>query len=223
MNDLLNLIRTAPLDQLTNAAYLEDELLPALGLQVDPPLLPERLHRYEGGLRSWQWPNQFAPYLVWLSGQGIHSYCEIGVHHGGTFIITVEYLRRFGRVDSAVALDVARHPTIAAYCGAMGYEFYQLNSHEQNAWRVLEKRTFDLAMIDGDHSEEGFTADFALIRDKARIIAFHDATNKGYPWIQAFYEAYPGRKHGYFQQYDGEILARHLPQYGMAVLEGVTA
>lgn len=215
-DERINLIRTASLDCLQDAEWLEYELLPTLGLNVDFPLYPERLHRFNGGLASWQYPRQFAPYLVWLSDQDIHSYLEIGVHHGGTFIITVEYLRRFGRVDSAVAIDVVRHPLMAAYCADNGFEFYQLDSQEQNARRVLDGRQFDLAFIDGDHSFEGFHNDWNLVNGKARIIACHDVTNRGYPWIQQFYDDWPGAKHGYFEQYDG-IDGRHLPQYGIGV------
>ena len=54
MDELIGLIRNAPLERLQDAGYLENELLPALGLHVDDPLLPRRLHRYGGGLCSWQ-------------------------------------------------------------------------------------------------------------------------------------------------------------------------
>ena len=218
MNELIDLIRTAPIDDMRDVAYLEHRLLPALGFNVDYPLYPTHLHQYDGGLRSWQWPVQFAPYLVWLSGQDVRSYCEIGVHHGGTFIITLEYLARFGgRVESALAVDIAAHPNMVAYCAAEGYELRQLDSHSPEAAALFEGRSFDLAMIDGDHSEPGFAADFNLVRDRSRIIAFHDATNRGYPWIQSFYENWPGKKHGYFEQYG--INEEYKPQYGIAVFE----
>lgn len=219
MRELIDLIRTTPLNDLRDVEYLEDELLPALGFNVDFPLYPERLHRYDGGLRSWQWPNQFAPYLVYLSGQNVQTYLEIGVHQGGTFIITVEYLKRFNPVHSAVAMDAARSKQLTRYCEDSGYEYYVLDSHDHEARRVLGGRQFDLCLIDGDHSYEGFHADWTLVHTRARLIALHDATNRGYPWIQAFYDSYPGRKHGYFQQYRGEVLDQYLPQYGMAVLE----
>ena len=116
-----------------------------------------------------------------------------------------------------LAVDIAAHPNMVAYCAAEGYELRQLDSHSPEAAALFEGRSFDLAMIDGDHSEPGFAADFNLVRDRSRIIAFHDATNRGYPWIQSFYENWPGKKHGYFEQYG--INEEYKPQYGIAVFE----
>ena len=67
----LSLLRTTDAAELRDPARLEREILPALGLN-DEILeeFPEQLYPYCGrGLRHWQYPNQFGPYLAFLSGQ----------------------------------------------------------------------------------------------------------------------------------------------------------
>jgi hypothetical protein len=44
---------------------------------------------------------------------------------------------------------------------------------------------FDLALIDGDHSEAGCWEDFALVRGKAGVLAFHDIVSDAVPGVGA--------------------------------------
>src|SRR5438045_1902366 len=76
---------------LEDARLLETDLLPQLGLNNERlNEFPVALYEHTGnGLLYWQYPNQFSKYLVHLSKYKIESYFEIGVRHGGTFIITV--------------------------------------------------------------------------------------------------------------------------------------
>jgi precorrin-6B methylase 2 len=55
---------------------------------------------------QWQYPNQFSKYLAELAAHPVDRYLEIGVRHGGTFVITVEYLSRFHPVREAIAVDL---------------------------------------------------------------------------------------------------------------------
>jgi len=65
--------------------------------------MPDELYQFCGrGLHYWQYPNQFSKYLVRLSQFKVESYLEIGVRHGGTFVITVEYLSRFHPLKCAI-------------------------------------------------------------------------------------------------------------------------
>jgi hypothetical protein len=41
----------------------------------------------------------------------------------------------------------------------------------------------DLVFIDSHHREEQCRAEFALLADRARVIAFHDITNVGCPGV----------------------------------------
>src|SRR5947209_6395925 len=69
-------------------------LLQALGLNDEGiEEFPPALHRDCGsGMLLWQFPIQFAPYLIELSRHRVRTYLEIVVRHGGSFVVTTEYL-----------------------------------------------------------------------------------------------------------------------------------
>jgi cephalosporin hydroxylase len=183
----VDLIRNASLDRLTDASYLEHELLPRLGLNDEMlHLVPRSLHPYTGqGLLHWQHPNQFSKYLVELSNHRIESYLEIGVRHGGTFVITIEYLSRFHPLREAVGVDLGRSPTLQSYASSRpGVRVMQADSHgEEFAAYVELQEPFDLALIDGDHEEAGCRADFELLRERARILVLHDIVSEPVPGV----------------------------------------
>lgn len=211
MNELLDLIRTAPLSALRDATYLEHELLPALGLCPDSPALyPAHLHAHFGGLASWQYPVQFAPYLVDMSTRRIRRYLEIGTRHGGTFMITVEYLKRFNPIHMALAIDPYRSPLLAAYADMEALHrvrYVNVNSQSNEAYRAVQcYGPFDLAFIDGDHSLAGFMNDWVLARLNSRMVAYHDADNDGYDWIRQFRER---RGHAGFTEFYPDVAGRH--------------
>ncbi len=96
-------LRAAPIDLLLNEDWLEREFLLRLGLN-DEMLeeFPAALYPWCGrGVKSWQYPRQFSRYLRFLADKQIQSYVEIGSRHGGTFIITAEYLDRFAGLHHA--------------------------------------------------------------------------------------------------------------------------
>lgn len=183
----LALIRTAPLDKLRDPNFLERTLIPALGLNDEGfEQIPAELHRHCGaGLRCWQYPSQLSGYLVLLSRLGIRSYLEIGVRHGGTFVFTVEYLRRFHPLAEAVAVDLGDSASLREYAAATeGVRFLQADSHSAEFRAFLESCAgFDLTLIDGDHTAEGCWQDFELVREKAAIIAFHDIVSDVVPGV----------------------------------------
>lgn len=185
----LGLIRSARQSDLRDPDFLEHELLPRLGLNDE--LLHQfsrSLYRHTGhGLYHWQYPNQFGPYLALLSGLGIESYLEIGTRHGGTFVITVEYLSRFRPLRRAVGIDLgipsnalreyaAARPNVTVLQGdSQGREFTKL---------VREQQPFDLVLIDGDHSEEGCRADLDLVAERSRVLVFHDIVSEPTPGVR---------------------------------------
>jgi len=183
----LALVRAASLAQLQDAAWLEHTLLPALGLNDEGfEQIPTELHRFCGtGLRCWQYPRQLAGYLVLLSRLGVCSYLEIGVRHGGTFLLTVEYLRRFQPLREALAVDLGDAPAVRAYAAEnAGVSFLQADSHAPEFRARIEAHPgFDLALIDGDHTAEGCWADFELVRPRARVVAFHDTVSDVVPGV----------------------------------------
>jgi hypothetical protein len=80
----IDLLRQTPLPRLREADFIENELLPQLGLNDElRHEQPASLVKHLGkgfGWRIWQYPNQFPKYLVFLSSitPPLSSYAEIG-------------------------------------------------------------------------------------------------------------------------------------------------
>jgi hypothetical protein len=170
---------------LSDAEFLEGDLLPRMGLNNEIlEEIPEELFPFCGcGLYSWQYPNQFAKYLAQLSKFKVSSYLEIGVHRGGTFIITVEYLRRFHPMKYAVGIDIETSPLLLKYCRMNRNVGYMLVDSGSLAFRELIENHpgFDLVLIDGDHEEVACENDFETVREKASICVLHDITSDSAP------------------------------------------
>lgn len=178
-------LRDAPLERLRDADHLERELLPSLGLNDEnPDQMPEHLRPQLGrGLRFWQYPSQFAPYLVHLASLQPRSYLELGVRHGGTFVVTTEYLSRTGPLERAVAVDLGRPPSVEQYVAQDDrLTFLQVNSRSPEfAAFLAEHGPFDVVLIDGDHSPEGVRSDVETVMPHARAMVLHDTTSDAWP------------------------------------------
>lgn len=168
------LIQQASLDNLQNRHFLEFNLLPSLGFNCERlQEQPEIVRVNGGGFFIWQYPNQFAPYLLLIQSLKPTSYLEVGCRWGGTFVLTVEYLKRFGDLQSAIAVDVIDSP-VQAYTGG---QFFQLNSTHAEFQTLLTQHPIDMIFIDGDHTYDGVKADFLTCAPYARIVVFHDIVN----------------------------------------------
>jgi DNA-binding transcriptional LysR family regulator len=147
---------------------------------------------------------------------------EIGVEHGGTFAITVELLRRFQPVRSAIAVDLGPMPRlISRYRRTRPeVEFVAVNSGSQRFRDLVRERgPFDLVLVDGDHSEEGCMRDFEAVRGHARMIAFHDIEEPHYPGVRAVWQSVPGDEfelHEFTAQYD-ELLPAVGRRFGIGL------
>lgn len=203
---------------LRDPARLE-QLLPQVGLNDDEPSwMADRLQPFLGsGLRLWQYPNQFAPYLALLAGLPVRSYLEIGVQHGGSFTVTLCYLERLhGALRTAVAADIAYAPGVARLARERANVHQLVIDSASPEFRELLRghAPFDLAMIDGDHSYEAVRRDFASVHGIANVVAFHDivdsnAEGTGRAWraIRAEHaDAYDFRE--FADQYP-DVLARY--------------
>ncbi len=183
----LSLIRAATMDQLRDVKHLETELLLELGLSADAPaVFPASFQPYLGvGLEHWQYPIQFAKYLSYIANLGVRSYLEIGVQHGGTFAITVEYLRRFVPLGRACAVDINRVPSLRGYERRNGFVKVLREDSSSARFREFLRRSgpFDLVLIDGDHAKVACRRDFESVRPYARMIAFHDITDSAWPGV----------------------------------------
>jgi Methyltransferase domain len=205
-------LREAPADALHDPDRLA-VLLAESGLNDEHmEQFPAHLHAYcAKGLRLWQLPNQFAPYLIEVARHGVRRYLEIGVRHGGSFTATVEYLSRVGELEEAVAVDIFAVPALLPYpLHQPSVRLMQADTQTDRfaAW-VQRHPGFDLAFIDGVHTYEGCRHDFETLRPRARMIALHDISNHiepavGQVWTdirREYADAY--HFHGFTSQYDG--------------------
>lgn len=182
----LNLLENQSLATLKDRELLE-QLLLSLGLN-DENLseFPRELYIFCGyGLRHWQYPKQFAPYLIHLSQYPIQSYLEIGVRHGGTFLITLNYLKKFNTIQKGVAVDIIKNNTLQSHCEQTNnLQFLQIDSNCQSFQNFIKKeKRIDLVLIDGNHEEIYCRKDFEAVKDHANLIAFHDIVSNACPGV----------------------------------------
>ena len=222
----LRFIREAKREDLADPKWLES-MLPRLGLNSEwLQQFPSSLYRYTGkGLRHWQYPNQFSKYLAQLAHCKIESYLEIGVRHGGTFAITVEYLNRFHPVKKALGVDIRPCPGLAEYKKTNPcVRFEVLDSQTPGFQQLVEAEgPFDLVLIDGDHSEEGCRRDFENLKHHARILVFHDIVSSPVPGVGKVWEEVKEREKDnfdffeYTDQYDEVVNRRNETLLGIGV------
>jgi hypothetical protein len=53
---------------------------------------------------------------------------------------------------------------------------------------LIRQMRWDLALIDGDHSYAGCSADYETIRDHARLIALHDIASDVCPGVKHLWQ-----------------------------------
>ena len=185
------LLRSASLRELRSEAFLREEFLLCLGLNSEMPHeFPEQLYRWCGfGIRSWQYPIQFASYLTYLAEKDIRSYVEIGSRFGGTFIIVVEYIRRFSDLHRACSLDMTSAAIMETYARqTAGVEYKIGDSQGPGLSAFLGSAAWDLAFIDGDHSYEGCAKDFESVRQRSKLIGLHDISSQPCPGVRRMWE-----------------------------------
>lgn len=178
---VLEFLKSKDRSYLSNASLLESDLLLKLGINNEwLDQMPVELHSFCGqGVYAWQYPNQFSKYLVKLSGFKIDSYLEIGIHRGGTFIITLEYLKKFHPVQYAIGIDIEPCPALREYGPANPNVNFMLADSRSRLFKEFIKThsAFDLVLIDGDHDESVCQNDFNNVKDKANICVLHDITS----------------------------------------------
>lgn len=188
---LINRIRHAPLESLRREGFVE-KLLLELGLH-DPidGAVPDELLAFTGkGLSIWQRPNEFARYLAALAGgPPIRSYLEIGVEAGGTFITTIEYLRRFHPLRRAIGVDPYFSPPVRDYVARTDGVCFVAGTQASPDLRArLDKAgPIDLIFIDGDHSHDAVRADWQFARAHGRCVGFHDIAAECLPGVTSLW------------------------------------
>jgi hypothetical protein len=184
--DRIHLIRERSLESLSRADDLEALFL-ELGLNDEGmDEFPPHLHPFCGtGLRIWQYPMQFGKYLAHVATLQVHSYLELGIRHGGSFVATVEILNRFFPLESAIGVDIIPCPSMAEYKTLNPrVEFCCLNTQSDDFSALINRiAPIDLVFIDSHHEETQCRLEFAAIRKSANIVAFHDVVNKSCPGV----------------------------------------
>ena len=200
-----NLLRTLDVNSLRNPEVVAN-LVRCFGIvQWGPPVFgdEEQFKNADSSIVGiYQTPNQIAKALVYLSDYEISSYCEIGVFHGGNFLFTSEYLRRFNPAISCVAIDPTNflNPEIAALIEEENYlRFFPITSGDIS-WSKLS-----LCMIDGDHTAEWVRKDWENIGQHADICMIHDIQEWSCPAVGDFWkelkEQEPERKTAEFLEH----------------------
>jgi hypothetical protein len=227
MSELRKLKLISELRYLPTAFTLEDEIIPKLGINRNMiDLMPERFAGYAGGLQLQQYPCQLAHFWRWLSMSNFNilSYLEIGVWTGGMFASTTTWLDRFNNPVMATAVDIElvsdQMKEYLSINPRAGYYRFDTRSPEFAKW--ISDKKFDLVLIDGDHTEQAVRNDYNLVKERARIIAFHDLYNTGCPGVEiVFREAvkeWP--KAAIFCQQYPEIVAKGQSHAGFGVVYG---
>lgn len=180
-------------EQRRNTRFLEHEFIPQV-IGLNDECLDEQPSEfapfYGTGLHVWQYPNQLAGYLAWLSDNAsdIGSYMEIGPRWGGTFILVAEWVRNTSdRLRSVSAIDpIDPTPFIGEYFAILnraGVEtaYVQEFSTTPSAKAAVDQLRPEFVFIDGDHRLQGAMSDHLLVRPHAKIIAHHDISSWSEP------------------------------------------
>lgn len=156
---------------------------------------PKELSKYFGtgyGLKIWQYPNQFVPYLLFLSKyiERIDSYLEIGARYGGTFIFTNEFLNKLKQKQiSSIACDIIGvPPNVSDYTNInKNAKYFSFNSHSIGFKDLVSNKYFSLVLVDADHSYTSVKKDTELVIDKADIIVLHDIVSSVCPGVVKYW------------------------------------
>ena len=227
MEQAVDVIRRAPLRALRSSQWLEHELLPSLGLAEGSDYdFPGFLRPFRNrGLKSFQQPSQFSKYLTFIAEREIETYLEVGCYLGGTFIVTVEYLSRFRPIRHAAAIDVEIQEPMRRYAALNpAVALMETPSVAPAAKEFVQRHHWDLALIDGDHSEEGCFADWQLVRDYATLVSLHDTHSDVCAPVGAVWErlkaVMPRRRiHEFHEQYVDLIKINGLRAMGIGVVD----
>lgn len=197
IDQIRKFLSDAGADGSSNSEFIEKTLLPYLGLNNENlHEQPQELSDYFGGglgLKIWQYPNQFGPYLSFISqyASKINTYIEVGCRHGGTFVTHVEFLLFLNSgFTQGTAIDIIEcPPLISNYIQFnTNTEFRNLNSLSDEYKNFVSTKHFNLAFIDGDHSYEGVKKDAENLRPYSDIQVFHDISSDACPGVFQYWE-----------------------------------
>jgi len=197
--DMLRFLRALPASRLADPDFLENEVLPLLG--VDDETLKSRPPELDGclgrGLHVARSPRQFARYLLWLKAQAprITSYCEIGCKWGGSMIVVCEWLRLNGaRLSKVIAIETTPpSPFLERYLvdlhqSGVVVEYLQESTRRPAVRAYLAKEKPEMVSVDGDRSIHAVLEDHLAVREFAQIITHNDVSADSNPQMGMLWE-----------------------------------
>lgn len=123
-----------------------------------------------------QIPTEFADYLLLAGASRPREAIEIGVFRGASAYVSAAYFYRLNKEHSYVAVDVVD--------GLVDFDYFKdvlpLIKAAPSTSGEYAGRSFDLALIDGDHSYDGSRIDWLNVGQSSSLVAFHDINASEY-------------------------------------------
>jgi cephalosporin hydroxylase len=178
---------------------------------------------HEGGIHIQQVPDELAPCIAAIlkSDEQITSYLEIGVAAGGTTFI----FNHFFQPEKTVLIDDNRHPKHVLRPEILKeIERLEIIGNSRDP-EIVEQITgsFDLIVIDGDHSYEGVKADidnYLPMLRKGGFLVLHDTVFEGPDWGVS--QMVAELKNGFTLLIIGEYRSTKYPVCGLALFRKVS-
>lgn len=128
----------------------------------------------------YQTPKQIAECIMELLKHDIKTYLEIGIFHGGSYLLMTNFLKLKNPDVMCIGVDISEQympkevkPYIKGYHIGTSDDF--------------KGKEFDLVFIDGEHSRMWAERDWLNVGQYAKIAMFHDIVQPTYPDLIKFW------------------------------------
>lgn len=130
--------------------------------------------------------------LMWYCGKiaGMQGLLEIGSSYGLSLRFAQTVMQ-----GPFVCVDMPARGSDQVLLRAGAKVFFADSKTPDLPEWVARDGPFDVVLIDGDHSERGFSSDWAMYGHLARkMVVFHDVDCPKFPELHRFWASLPGRK-----------------------------
>jgi hypothetical protein len=138
-----------------------------------------------GGAAIGQTPGQIAELLTYLSVFNISTFCEIGIMHGGNFLFTSEYLRRFNPDIQCLGVDPTNYLNGEVKDIIDSNPYMRLLKETSDA---IAGQKFDFVFIDADHVAPWPQKDYENVGQYAKFCAIHDLQDPMWPDVKVLWD-----------------------------------